>query len=587
MVDPGLVGAFWVMSVTFTVLFSAYLTFLRFRLRPDTSTRNQRWAITILAWLFILNTVEFVLFTLAGVRFGRSQVFSISGDSPLSRSLQDLDMITPMLTLSFALVFPRARGLPATQWRLFSVAALLAVVAVAARAGLHYQTNTGALSPQEVTFWNGFLIGAVYTVGWFIPLYLWIPQYTRERNDTARLVLTVTCWGFLAYPTMNRVYEFGAHLPALGSGSWEVSVMGTVQLALLGFILFLLLRTLWRLRGRWTHAERIHLAFLVVFFSVPLVGLAVIPSAGPADSTQSTAVYSLYLWFVAAFPWTVLRPALLSVALLPLQLTAPGTRVERDLAFLGAVTGGSLVAGLPASLSGWSPVGIAAGIVLGALCILPLFRVLQRAAGRVVGTPGPEALPHRRAADIYSLLLQTAVVDGRIVEPADEVPLAYFRRRLGIGAAEHEAFLLELRERAPVHVGKAQIRHVYVVHSDGRLLCHAGTDIDVPDDPVALAATTRAIHAGAQTTLGGAQGESSMRHEGQMLLLSVKEPIILAADVVGTDVGQVRDILDDWIRLLHPKYATKVRAWDGTSAALQGLEDELRRIIAWSKALLA
>ncbi len=555
--DP--VGGLELGGLVLDFCFAAYLSWLRLRLSEQTSTWTQRLAVSLLAWLFWINAVVYLVgFKLGGV------------DPRVLQVVNDLDLLTPTIVLGFALVFPRLRYPPSRTVVLLSGVALMGAVELVVQLVIHGQAARGVLSASDAEAALTALNITAYAVGWFVPLFLWLPQYGRERNSSTRLVLAAASWGFLSLPLQLRLYE----IPRWQShSSGVVEGLRVVEVVLLLAALALLVMGLNRNRNRWSLPEWVHLGMLVTLPALTIV------LAAAVDGGARTLTH-LQQWLLLVMPWTVLRPLLLCLTLLKFQATAPDLPVERDLSLLGALIGGVTVGGIVVGTIGFGPLGIVAGLLVGVLMLYPAFRLVRRVTRVVMGVRWVNA------RETYQLLLQTAVVAGRIPHRADEASLRTLRAGMGLTEQAHAQLLAQLQEATPMAVGQSEITDLFVLHADGRLIAHVGAAARSTAEQHDLDLVVDDLRLQLQTLDPDYASTGTMRAGHPSLLVHRQGTLALGAVVEGPDPASMTQVLEEWAELLESTYRESLAAWDGTPQPLDSLVAELRRTFTWSKALL-
>ncbi len=79
-------------SISFGLLFA----YLRLRLPAESSTRGQRWALSILAWTFLLN----------GLIVAVAEGWILGGEARWA-IIDHMNVVIPLLILFFGIIYPR------------------------------------------------------------------------------------------------------------------------------------------------------------------------------------------------------------------------------------------------------------------------------------------------------------------------------------------------------------------------------------------------------------------------------------------------------------------------------------------------
>jgi hypothetical protein len=534
-----------------------FFLFLYLRIRGDKEplTLSQRWAMTALIWLFLLNSItismEFYLERLDSLGVMLEAYF-------LRRISSNIDILIGFSLLMFGLVYPR----PYTSWNKLQL--ILIGLMIMSFIGIGIQIMGHASNDPDVKAQTG-ISAYTYTIGWFIPVLIWLSQYEKETSPHSRMVLTLFMWGFIATAMshgvpnflrlFNPVIPFNAH--SLMSVMFIVYV--TVKLTLI----------LWSTRRNWDLTHRIHLVFLsfIIFSGV----LRVIGSTDPLSNF-------IYVMTENA-SWTIMRPALISYAILRYQIFGPKLKVERPLVMIittiCCLVLLAIVQFMPVDVPDITLVG--AGIVLAIVVFIPLLRVSRGLVVRFLPmTRGEGAIPMREKRAIYLISLQTSIVKGRIDNEWDRARLEEQRRALGISKREHDLLMDSFAMREGLAQKKEVVDELFLVHIDGRLLAHVARKVEggpkgKDSDIVAgmLVAIRDYVSEGLRSGRG-ATALDSVKYGDYSLIIETEGKAVLAAVVKGPGSPELRQHLQDQLKLINKRHGKRIEDWDGNRDKVEG-----------------
>ena len=566
MFDEVLTGRFSVRLVGAFVNWSLSLLFiyLCIRGRREPLTTSQRWALTLLAWLFILNSINIILefFLEWFMRQNDWMIFY-----KLERIRHCTDVMVAMFLIMFGLVYPR----PIMKWRrlrpvllsLFGLVFLLVVFQV-------YVHLTPALAASTSYRMSNF----TYVLGWMLPAILWLPHIERESSPQVRMVMVLFLWGFLvaAYPgTMNHI--FGAYRSDV-----PLTLYNALVIALFLYVNARMAYGLYLRRGAWAAPERVLLLFLVIWLF--LGSYRSIRSNDLLSTPGNVIEYWWVIFFTGNLTWVYLRPALFTYALLRYQALGPTLRIERPLILmLGttlALASFATVEGILINLGSNLETAVAAGAIAGVILFYPLWRVSERMIARILPLVVEEerkSMVERR--DTYLMGLQTAVVEGEIDLEEDADALQEQRKMLRISKREHELLLASYEAREKPVSPKEAVEEMFLIHLDGRLIAHVGKSkekraSDADRDIVAgmLVAIKDYVQEGLtrqKTSL------DSIKYGDYSLIIETEETLVLAAVVKGMGTPELRQRMRDEIVQLRKMFGKTLTEWDGDADKVKGV----------------
>jgi len=563
---PGAYGALELAGFLFGLTFVAFLVLMRLRLRDESATRSQRWALSILVWLFTLNTI------LYGI-----QIQIILPGEQGWRLHDDINMLVPLLVLSMAFIYPRPRFSPG--WTRVTLA-LLAAIAVVIEA-YYFSLRLTGQPYSSALLQTTPALEIAYVFSWYLPVFMWLPDYDNESSKQSRMLLTLLIWGFLSYPLLTNIYFSASLVTTAPWYMYQSQWFLIIHITLITLIIIRLTQALWRRWGTRESPERLHAFFLLGFIvvSIPLGATTPFSIARGSDLKD---------WALFTFPWIVLRPAIFLGAFLRYQIVAPavkGFSVDRTLALFGSVPGAFFVAALVLGLGAQNlPSGeIVAGVVA-AISWYPLFRGLELIVKRLLPATRPsEELARQEVRTSYLITLQTAVHAGRIADPDDERAIEELRNKLGISKREHALLMNDLAARDASRRRVGSIKNVFLILSDGRLVCHIGSEGTEQTDQTLVAAMLTAIRQFVADGLGGKGELETVKFGEEVLAIEARGNLVMAASVVGVDLPDLRQRLGDWLALIQVKFGTVLKDWDGDLARIKGVDQELRRFMKTDK----
>jgi hypothetical protein len=545
------------------ILFSLLFFMLRVKATPGILTKSQRWGLTLMGTLFIINSVEImVIITAVIMNPDDPTVFNTQVDY-LFRVWKHLANLSYFLVLALGSVFPR----PLLPWSKLKYVILLLGIGGLVVVDIALVQGVPVNEP-----WLDFGVMLVFPV-------IWLWWAVKERSAQSRMVLTILTWGFLLTPFAQIVKDeyTATSLRGLGTTSY-----GDGYILMILLVVSMIAISLWVRRKKWEMPEYTNIAFL---FTAILLGIAVgaskytaiigmaMPTNGIGDLPLALAVFLVY-----SGGWMLIRPFLLSIGLLRYQLFGSEIKADVLLNYINwavyELILGALSQGFIYNVDVPTRAGVA--VVVMGVAAYPLMKFVQRVNRKLLPLSGGEAratMADTRTA--YLMGLQTAVVKGDIADEYDFFALKNLRKKLSISDREHQLMISYFPK--PVRTDeKSEIQELFLILSDGRLVAHAG---QLGEEMELVAGMLTAIRGFVKEGLKGGKRElDTVKYGDYTLMMESEEKIVLAALVKGpetTDIRvRLRDTLGESIRLR----GDVLRKWDGDSEKVAGLKDLLSGI---------
>jgi len=569
--DWGLMNSLSVKTFQAFLNWSLVVIFLYLRVRGGKGpmTTSQKWALTGLSWLFILNSLSITL------EYSDAYLYHSGNYATffyIQKFKRTIDATTGLTFLIVGLVYPR----PFTKWsklRILMMGLFFAIFCVAI-----LQSQLNQISDQMM-FNATNLSGVTYVVGWFVPVLIWLPLYESESSTSSRMVLVLFMWAFMSMVFIADTAKVLLIAKSLGN----FSLFTFFSLALYLYIMARLILHLYKRRGYWEKPEWFHIGFLCisVFFGVLLMAFG----SDPTGKNNNI----MLIFFTNNVPWTILRPTLFAFAILKFQIFGPQLRIERYISIIMAVLGSMAAFVFVGYLPGLDITTLAVlGFIVGAVLFLPFLRLADRIITEFLPMTSKEeraTMVEKRAT--YLTSLQTAVVDGVIDLPEDEEALAQQRALLGISQREHDLLMDSFMARESLAAkGAPTVTEVFLIHIDGRPLVHeAAKTVDGKEqgpgkDSDIMAGMLTAIRDYVQEGLrmGGTAKTSldAIKYGDYSLVIETEEQLVLAAVVKGQDSPELRQAMRDELMLIKKRYGQKLMKWDGDVDKTADAQRDLR-----------
>ncbi len=563
---------FWYISLfvfggVVNLAISMVMFYLRSRGGTDQYTKSQLWALTILAWLFLLNFVIAICEVL-------NSAFTNSGQTDATYAVtslwMDVSTFTGFLLLTFGLVYPR----PFTKWSNLRmlVMGLLFLGILALAWDISYSHN------YLLQFASYNLLAGVMVVAVFVPIFIWLSEYSRQPSKEGRMMYTLLIWGFLFAVIAGQV------MGIVGSVLTNTP-MGIDRSIYFVLIILALIRLAWALWGHrkiWSTPETLHLGMLSLSSLIALIGGVV----GAASSGKQTEAVLLTSFMGLTFGWMVIRPVLFSYGLLRYRLLGSQVKAETAIAVLGGILMSTTVCLAIINLAGGqdNPAVVGGTAVIGLVLFYPFWMATQKIATKFLPmSVGAEGVSMRERRNTYLMGLQTGVVRGVIADPDDKDALEKLRNALDITEREHDLLMESITQHEAQLAPVREVEEAFLVMSDGRLIAHSSPAHGV-DGAKKIADSD--IIAGMLTAITEFVGEAMKRGEtekGSMgaisygdsnLVIERDGPLVLAVVVKGADDLEVRQAMRDTLSDINEHFGKVLNEdWDGDQTGLDVADD--------------
>ena len=564
------------LAAVFNLAIGLMLGYFRFKGGTDNYTKSQLWALSILTFLFIMNF--FILF--------REFYFFITDNQGIAWTgwwlwfiWSDSVLFTSALLLAFGLIYPRpVMTWKRLRWVIFGVLGLGLVVVFFES---YYQHNTYyvLLEVDRIYFFYLFAI--------FIPVFIWLGEYSRQPSRESRMIYTILIWGFLFlyYSSHTNVilhytyYEIPLYMYHL------------LYIVLLVLVLIRLSHALWMNRKRWSTPETLHIVMLALAIGLGLM-TKVIEINTHTNPLQENIrqVQLLFLFLNYNAGWMILRPILFTYGLLRFRLLGSQVKPERALAIVIAVTSSTLVGLLVMNLL-WSflgPVSIVPAVVLGLVLVLPSWRISERFVSKnVVKLENVETMSMRRRRNIYLMGLQTAVFKGKIDDERDREALQNLKEELGITDREHELLLESISLHEARRMPEKDVEEVYIIHKHGLLVSRykkVSTEEEEDDSDIFAGMFTALTEFVQETMKKGEEGASTtdaIDYGPATMAIERDQNIVMASLITGADDLELRQLMRDTLAEINQTWGDVLTTeWDGDLDAVKGIEKVLRDFVS-------
>jgi hypothetical protein len=530
---------------------------LRYRSENAPMTYSQRWGLSILGFIFLMNAIYISFYFTAVVLTGPGRTYDLF---LVARIQTDLDVMTSFLLLGFGLVYPRLF----VSWnRLIMILGVVATFAI-----MTILLESLVLFPQGTSFVFGSPLMMIYAVGCFVPIFLWLPEYDRQNSPQMRMTLTLLIWGYL-FLHVTRAVSSSIWQLWVGWAKINAEMLSVTVLVLIVFIL--IGRALYFRRGRWTNAEWAHIVFIAISLSLGLVMMFGFDGALISVTDDSGPLYTIVYFLCQSAGWMIVRPMLFSYGLLRFQMFGSEVKAGSDIIlFLTIIMSGSVALAIIFMGSGIDPVLVTVlGLAVGAVLFYP-FRMVstKMVAWLLPMSAGIEHISLKERRITYLLGLQTAVFEGRIDEEDDERSLQDLRRSLRISDREHDLLMHGFaRERPPSEV--EAIEEIYLFDKGGVLLSSASLR-KKSDKKDMVASMFTAVREFSKDALAkGKVDVDAIEYGERTLIIEVEKDSAVGVVLRGKDNPQVRQRLRDLLRDMDKlnAFSADGRGVDGTKGA--------------------
>jgi hypothetical protein len=565
---------FWYISLfifggVVNLAISMVMFYLRSRGGTDQYTKSQLWALTILSWLFLLNFIIAICEVLnkAYVNLGQ-----IDATYPVTSLWVDLSTFTGFLLLTFGLVYPR----PFTKWSNLRmlVLGLLLMGILALAWDISYNHN------YLLQFASYNLLAGVMVVAVFVPIFIWIAEYSRQPSKEGRMMYTLLIWGFMFAVIAGQI------MGVVGSTitNTPLGIDRSIYFVLIILAMIRLAWALWGHRKIWSTPETLHIGMLAMSSLIAFIGGAV----GGATSKDLTDPVLLSSFMGLTFGWMVIRPVLFSYGLLRYRLLGSQIKAESAIAVLGGILMSTALSLAIINLVNGqdNPTIVGGTVVMGLVLFYPFWMAVQKIATKFLPMAvGAEGVSMRERRNTYLMGLQTGVVRGIIADPDDKDALEELRKALDITEREHDLLMESITQHEARLAPVRQVEEVFLVMSDGRLIGHSSPAHGY-DGAKKIADSD--IIAGMLTAITEFVGEAMKRgetEEGSMgsinygdsnLLIEREGSLVLALVVKGADDLEVRHAMRDTLSDINERFGKVLNSdWDGDQTGLDVADDIL------------
>lgn len=570
----------WYLSIyIFTAIFNLLVSLTMFYLRSkggtEKYTKSQLWALTILGFLFLMNFIILVM------DIAKCQSVNEGGSwfsYPYHSLWTILTIFTAFLLLSFGLVYPR----PLAKWNklrpILMAILILGLLAVWSDILDDHHYWRDIVPGLDVT-------GFIYLPAVFIPVFIWISEYSRQPSKEGRMMYTIFIWGFMfALVTFNTT-PFFTYLLGYPAG-YSLPITMAWVLITLAFIKIIL--SLRKLKMRWAVPEYIHLFMMVFSITISFVAACLrVETYIEGLWYQNSEVGLVEYIFSQNLGWSLIRPALFAYGLLRYRMMGSQVKAERTISLLGGILSSSVITLFIINLTSGAnnPVVIGGAVFIGLILVLPFLRVSQNVVTKLLPmSAGAKGASMRERRNTYLMGLQTGIVKGEFTDKEDEMALEKLRTALGVTKREHQLLLRSIAEHEARRAPKNEVEEAYLIFRDGRLLAHyiAGgetkkgtTDSSGGKDTDVVASMFAAISEYVKEAMKSEDGMGRMdtiSYGGSQLVIENERNIILAVVVKTADDLTVRQAMRDTLSLVNQKFKKVLKTkWDGDKAGLVGL----------------
>lgn len=559
----------WVFSGLFNLSISIMMFYFRLRGGSERYTKSQLWAMTLLAYLFLLNSV--LMFAL-GIKYALNN----SGDGYSGWWAHviwaTMSLFTSFLLLSFGLIYPRPiMSWKRLKWTVLGVLALGYLFII-------FDLVNGFKSTSMILGME--LRQFAYLFAIFIPVFIWLSQYSRQPSKESRMIYSILVWGFLFVVITQNIRGFIVS-DRLNSPAY---VRLTISLALCMIALIRLGYAMWGHRKIWSNAENLH---IVMVISAVIIGIFC-GQVGTSVTTYS-GIFFFTDFLAMSFGWVIIRPLLFSYGLLRYRLLGSQVKAEASVNVIIVWITVLLLAVILFNFfySFGVLMALLAAVVFGAASVYPVWRLSKIVVQRLL--PPAEDITEmsmKERRNIYMMGLQAGVVKGKIDDERDRLALQTLKEDLEITDREHDLLMESIALHEVRLAPERLVEEAYLIHKFGLLVGHyrpeaKENDEDASDTDIfagMLTAITEYV-GDAMKTSEDSSGSMDTVSYGQSSLVMEKEgAVVLAALISGTDDLELRQLMRDTLAELtekHPEITTD--EWDGNLHGLEDVEKILKR----------
>jgi hypothetical protein len=395
------------------------------------------------------------------------------------------------------------------------------------------------------------------------------------------MTLTILIWGYLFYHVTVGMNESLVHLMA-GTFKLFDGMVATFTI----IVMILLIRSMYFRLGKWTIAERTHLIMMVSSIIYLVLNYWRTTDMEVNSTVNNSGILTLLIYLGTHGGWTIIRPTLFSYGLLRYQFLAPEIRAEKDFILMGGIIGFSGVTLLSVyildSFGTMARIGI--GIGLGIMAYVPFTWLTRRIVSRLLPLSSGRKMSLAERRVIYLMSLQTAVVEGELVDKEDTDALERLRKRLRVSSREHKILMAGFASEKPTRF-QEEIEEVYLFYKDGTLLGHvASKEMEAHGKKGLMATMFAAVKDFAKDALkAGTQHLDSIEYGYNTLLIEVEEDIALGVLLRGRDNPNVRQRMREVLATVQKDHYLKIRervAQEGDEErTIEGLDKVLKEFL--------
>lgn len=564
---------FGLFSLVLAFLFGVLLLRLRFQSENLPMTNSQRWALTILGCLYLLNCWH-----IAGGWVFNPPLQSMPDVSKFINGInQDFNFMVCLPLLLFGLVYPR----PVMRWsRMKFLMAGLSVLYV-----LLFLVNIGKVAePVSMMGSVNPMIYLVYGVSCFVPIFIWIPEYDRQESPQMRMILTMLIWGYFMYFLIGEGSTFFYSIY-----NEEMNILNSFQVGVIAVVIILLVKNLYNRKGAWRAPEWSN-AVILLSTALAAVVLTVmrIASEDYEKLDPNNHLWKFIFFVLILSPWMHIRPLLFSYGLLKHQSFGHKVKAEKQFIYLGAfLLSFATILVIDFNLAPkLSHIGTIIALVIGGSLFFPYVLLMRKLIAKILpmaDLADKASLSQRRAA--YLMGMQTAVVDGEVHDEYDREALEQLRNDLDISQREHELLIEGFVQEKPQAV-KLIVEEVFLFYKDSSLIEYVSRYEDIK--------TNKGDMGNMITTVSNffrdsafQEGEvvESIEYGENTLIIEVTRELGLVVMLKGRDSPEIRQSMRDTLWSVRDKYLKDIKAMKQTGQTalykqrLKGLDILLRRLM--------
>jgi len=554
----------FIASACCNILFFILFFLLRLKATPGILTKSQRWGLTLMGALFLVNSIDIVVIIGTVLLYPSPGEHWPSGLDYFIRVWKHVANLSYFFVLAIGAVFPR----PILPWKRLRYMLLLLGL------GGFVVVDLALVKGQPVNEpWLDYGVMLVF------PL-IWLWWGTKERSEQSRMVLTILTWGFLLTPLAQLVAK---EYVAMAARGFLASSYGDGYFLVIMVVVAMVAFSLWTRRRKFEMPEYTNIAFLL---TAVIMGLVV--GASKFDSmlglamplrSMSEVPLGITVFLVYNGGWMLIRPFLFSIGLLRYQLFGSEIKADVLLDYINwgvyELLVGAVVQGFLFNIDIGTRLGIAAVVML--ILAYPMLKLVRRVNRKLLPLSGGEAratMADTRTA--YLMGLQTAVVQGEIDDEFDFFALKNLRKKLSISDREHQ-LMISYFPKPVQEVEKSEIQELFLMISDGRLVAHAGK---MGGEMELVAGMLTAIRGFVREGLKGGKRElDTVKYGDYILMMESEEKVVLAALVLGRETTEMRVLIRDRLAECVRLRGDVLRDWDGDMERVDGLKDILDKAV--------